>query len=132
MADTMTQTMQRREGAGADWSAGAAYIDGAVMPLRDAKTPVTDWGYRRSDVTYDVVGVYFGAFFRLEDHLRRFRALDGQAQAKPRESDEEIATILTDLVRPKQSVLEVRPQSIGFSEKQYQVSARLARHCRFS
>ena len=132
MADTMTQTMERREGAGADWSAGAAYIDGAVMPLRDAKIPVTDWGYRRSDVTYDVVGVYFGAFFRLEDHLRRFRASMDKLRLKPRESDEEIAAILTDLVRPKQSALEGRPQSIGFSEKQYQVPAGLARNCRFS
>ena len=28
------------------------------MPLREARIPVTDWGYRRSDVTYDVVGVW--------------------------------------------------------------------------
>jgi branched-chain amino acid aminotransferase len=99
MADTMTQTIERRDGAGADWSAGAAYIDGAVMPLRDGKIPITDWGYRRSDVTYDVVGVYFGAFFRLEDHLRRFRASMDKLRLKPRESDEDIAAILTDLVR---------------------------------
>src|ERR1700688_2810947 len=59
--------------AAQDWTAGAAYVDGVVMPLREARIPVTDWGYRRSDVTYDVVSVYFGAFFRLRDHLRRFR-----------------------------------------------------------
>jgi branched-chain amino acid aminotransferase len=82
-----------------DWSAGAAYVDGAIMPLREAKIPITDWGYRRSDVTYDVVGVYFGAFFRLADHLQRFRASMNKLRMQPRESDEEIAAILTDLVR---------------------------------
>ena len=24
-----------------DWSAGAAYVDGAIMPLREAKIPIT-------------------------------------------------------------------------------------------
>ncbi len=33
-----------------DWSLGAAYMDGVVVPLKDAKIPVTEWGYRRSDV----------------------------------------------------------------------------------
>ena len=82
-----------------DFSAGTAYVDGAVMPLRDARLPVTDWGYRRSDVTYDVVGVYFGAFFRLDDHIARFRASMGKLRLKPVESDADIARILSDLVR---------------------------------
>ena len=82
-----------------DWSAGAAYIDGKVMPLGEAKIPITEWGYRRSDVTYDVVGVYYGAFFRLEDHLRRFRASMSSLRMSPPESNEDIARILTDLVR---------------------------------
>jgi branched-chain amino acid aminotransferase len=82
-----------------DWSAGAAYIDGAFMPLKEAKLPITEWGYRRSDATYDVVGVYFGVFFRLEDHIRRFRTSMGKLQMKPEESDERIIEILTGLVR---------------------------------
>jgi branched-chain amino acid aminotransferase len=82
-----------------DWSAGAAYVDGQVVPIKEAKIPVTDWGYRRSDVTYDVVGVYFGAFFRLDDHIRRFRASMDKLRLKPKESDEDIKRILTDLVR---------------------------------
>lgn len=82
-----------------EWSAGAAYIDGSFMPLKDAKIPITEWGYRRSDVTYDVVGVYFGAFFRLEDHIRRFRASMEKLNLKPEESDAQIAEILMDVVR---------------------------------
>ncbi len=56
------------------YSAGAAYIDGRFMPIGEAAIPITDWGYRRSDVTYDVVGVWEGSFFRLDDHIARFRA----------------------------------------------------------
>ncbi len=86
-------------GSATDWSAGAAYVDGQITPVRDAKIPMTDWGYRRSDVTYDVVGVYYGAFFRLNDHIRRFRTSMDKLRLKPKESDEDIARILTDLVQ---------------------------------
>lgn len=82
-----------------DWSAGAAYLDGQVMPIKDAKIPITDWGYRRSDVTYDVVGVYFGAFFRLDDHIKRFRRSMTKLRMNPPETDEDIKRILMDLVR---------------------------------
>ena len=58
---------------GAPFAEGAAYIDGKFMSVRQARIPIMDWGYRRSDVTYDVVGVWDGSFFRLDDHLRRFR-----------------------------------------------------------
>ncbi len=56
------------------WPDGAAYVDGRYMPIEAASIPVTDWAYRRSDVVYDVVSVWDGAFFRLADHLRRFQA----------------------------------------------------------
>lgn len=81
------------------WPSGAAYIDGHYMPIGEAMIPVTEWGYRRSDVTYDVVSVWGGAFFRLDQHLRRFRASMEYFRLVPRESDEEIRTILHELVR---------------------------------
>jgi hypothetical protein len=34
---------------------GAAFIDGEYVPIREAKISVLDWGFIRSDVTYDVV-----------------------------------------------------------------------------
>lgn len=76
------------------YAAGAAYIDGRYMPIGEAAIPITDWGYRRSDVTYDVVGVRQGAFFRLDDHITRFRASMEAFRFKPRESDDEIKAIL--------------------------------------
>jgi branched-chain amino acid aminotransferase len=81
-----------------DWSAGAAYLDGAFMPVKDAKIPITDWGYRRSDVTYDVVSVWDGAFFRLDDHLKRFRASIETMRFAPQETNADIRRILHHLV----------------------------------
>lgn len=82
-----------------DYSRGAAYIDGQFMPVAEARIPITDWGYRRSDVTYDVVGVWGGGFFRLEDHIRRFRASMKALRMDPAESDDEIRAILTRCVQ---------------------------------
>ena len=60
----------------------------------EAAIPITDWGYRRSDVTYDVVGVWQGSFFRLDDHIRRFRASMNKFRFQPKESDDEIKAVL--------------------------------------
>ena len=57
---------------GAGYSDGAAYIDDRFVPIAEARIPILDWGFLRSDATYDVVHVWQGRFFRLEDHLDRF------------------------------------------------------------
>ncbi|MDE1179304.1 aminotransferase class IV [Paraburkholderia sp.] len=51
---------------------GAAFVDGEVVPLSEAKISMFDWGFTRSDVTYDVGSVWQGAFFRLDAHIERF------------------------------------------------------------
>ena len=51
---------------------GAGYVRGRFVPISEATLPVTDWGFTRSDVVYDVVHVFKGGFFRLNDHLDRF------------------------------------------------------------
>src|ERR1700743_3150693 len=81
------------------WPAGAAYIDGRFMPIAEAMIPVTEWGYRRSDVTYDVVSVWDGAFFKLADHLKRFRASMDHYRLHPNESNDHIRGVLHELVR---------------------------------
>ena len=69
------------------------------MPIGEATIPMTDWGYRRSDVTYDVVSVWNGAFFRLDDHLERFQASMRAMRMAPKETIEEIREILAQCVR---------------------------------
>lgn len=56
----------------AAYAKGAAYVDGRFVPVSEARVPILDWGFLRSDATYDVVHVWRGSFFRLEDHLERF------------------------------------------------------------
>ena len=88
-----------RDASETDWSAGAAYIKGRFAPLAEAAIPVTDWGYRRSDVTYDVVSVWNGAFFRLDDHMRRFQASMKALRLAPPESETDMRRILTECAR---------------------------------
>ena len=76
-----------------------AYLDGAYVPIAEAKIPVTDWGYRRSDVTYDVVSVWDGVFFKLDDHLARFARSMAHFRLSPRESMAELRSILHETVR---------------------------------
>jgi len=35
-------------------SAGAAWMNGTIIPISEASIPVTDWGLTHSDITYDV------------------------------------------------------------------------------
>ena len=58
----------------ADFSKGAAWVKGDIVPIAEATIGVNDWGVTRSDITYDVVPVWEGGFFRLEDYLDRFEA----------------------------------------------------------
>jgi len=51
---------------------GHAWIDGNFVTLAEAKIPILDWGFLRSDATYDVVHVWQGRFFRLDKHIDRF------------------------------------------------------------
>jgi branched-chain amino acid aminotransferase len=51
---------------------GYAWIDNKYVELAEAKIPILDWGFLRSDATYDVVHVWQGRFFRLDKHIDRF------------------------------------------------------------
>jgi branched-chain amino acid aminotransferase len=52
----------------------AAFAEGRFVAPEDAKVSLFDWGFTRSDATYDVASVWQGSFFRLDDHLDRFFA----------------------------------------------------------
>ena len=56
----------------ASYASGAAFVDGSFVPVAEARVPILDWGFLRSDATYDVAHLWRGSFFRLEDHLDRF------------------------------------------------------------
>jgi branched-chain amino acid aminotransferase len=81
------------------FSDGAALIDGTVVPIDEARIPITDMGFARSDLTYDVVTVWEGAFFRLDAHLERFEQGCERLRLDPGLGRDQIEEALTDLVR---------------------------------
>lgn len=85
--------------ASPDYSQGAAYVRGQYVPIGEAAIPITDWGFLRSDATYDVVTVWRGAFFRLDAHLERFMASCARFRLDPGLSPAQITAVLEHCVR---------------------------------
>src|SRR3546814_8451368 len=83
---------------------GAAWAEGRIVAVEAARIPITDWGFTHSDVTYDVVHVWKGNFFRLADHITRFQAsmsglhmaipYDGAALARSEEHTSELQSLM--------------------------------------
>jgi branched-chain amino acid aminotransferase len=81
------------------YAEGCAYIEGHYCPIAEARIPITDVGFLKSDATYDVVAVWKGRFFRLEDHLDRFeRSIRALHMSLPVDRDE-LRRILFECVR---------------------------------
>lgn len=78
---------------------GAAFIDGEIVPIAQARIPITDSGLTRSDATYDVVAVWKGSFFRLEDHLERFSAGCAELRLRLPLERHRVVDVLHELVR---------------------------------
>lgn len=81
-----------------DFTRGAAWMHGRILPIGEAKIGVTDWALTHSDVTYDVVPVWKNGFFRLQDYLDRFEASMAALRLDPGVSRGDIAQALHDMV----------------------------------
>lgn len=86
-------------GLAPDYSNGVAFIRGQYVPIAEAAIPITDWGFLRSDATYDVVTVWDGAFFRLDVHLERFMRSCERFRLDPGLTPDQIVAVLTECVR---------------------------------
>lgn len=74
------------------------YLNGAFMPVADAKVSVLDRGFIFGDGVYEVIPVYSRRPFRLSEHLRRLQhSLDGIRLDNPH-SDDEWAAIVEELI----------------------------------
>lgn len=77
---------------------GYAWIDSKYVELADAKIPILDWGFLRSDATYDVVHVWKGRFFRLDKHIDRFFESAKKLRMPCQISRDELKKILANCV----------------------------------
>jgi branched-subunit amino acid aminotransferase/4-amino-4-deoxychorismate lyase len=99
MTATTTVRERRAEIDAAIWPDGAAFIDGDYVPIAEAKIPILDWGFLRSDCTYDVVHVWAGRFFRLDHHLDRFTKNVEALRLRLPLGRDEITAVLMRLMR---------------------------------
>jgi branched-chain amino acid aminotransferase len=79
-------------------SQGCAWIEGSYVPIAEARIPILDTGFVRSDLTYDVVGVWGGKFFRLDDHLDRLERGCERLHLRSPKSRAETVEILAEVV----------------------------------
>lgn len=64
------------------------YLNGHFLPLEDAQVPVLDRGFIFGDGVYEVIPVYAGQLFRLDEHLRRLgNSLAGVRISEPMDND---------------------------------------------
>ena len=73
-------------------------MNGEVIPICEASIPVNDWGLIHSDITYDVVPVWKGGFFRIQDYLDRFFESMKALRLDPKMTRGEIQEALTEMV----------------------------------
>lgn len=77
-------------------------MKGEIIPTSEAALPVTDWGLTHSDITYDVVHVWEGRFFRLDDYLTRFEKSLIKSHFSIDQTREDIRRILHQIVSRSQ------------------------------
>ena len=79
-------------------AAGCAWIEGEFVPIAEARIPILDVGFVRSDLTYDVAGVWQGRFFRLDDHIDRLLSGCGKLRMNAPMSKDEIRNVMNEVV----------------------------------
>ena len=85
-------------GAAPELTTGAAWMRGRIMPIGEASIPLNDWGLIHSDITYDVVPVWDGAFFRLGLYADRFFRSMERLRLDPGMSKADVKSVLHELV----------------------------------
>ncbi len=74
------------------------HLNGAFLPLDEARVPVLDRGFIFGDGVYEVIPVYSRHPFRLQDHLKRLQhSLDGIRLANPH-SEQEWGALVNELI----------------------------------
>ena len=97
-AEEVKRSAETVEDRGA-YANGAAFVEGRFVAVAEARVPILDWGFLRSDATYDVAHVWRGSFFRLEDHLSRFERGMAKLRMSLPYGRDDIREVLVECVR---------------------------------
>lgn len=81
-------------------SPGQVYLNGEYLPLAQARIPVLDRGFLFGDGVYEVIPVYGGRPFRLEEHLQRLDNSLAEIHMRPPHTRDQWHDILQRLVLP--------------------------------
>lgn len=79
-------------------SSQTVYLNGRLLPLKEATVSILDRGFMLGDGVYELIPVYRGKPFRLEEHLQRLQhSLDGIRLMNPMR-DSEWQQIITQMI----------------------------------
>ena len=78
---------------------GFAWIDNEYVDISKAKISILDWGFLRSDATYDVVHVWDNRFFLIDNHIDRFFNSTKKLRMPCKKSKNQIKNILANCVK---------------------------------
>lgn len=76
----------------------SVFLNGAFMPLAEAKVPVLDRGFIFGDGVYELVPVYSRNPFRVEHHLRRLQASLGGIRLDNPHTQQEWSDLIGQLI----------------------------------
>ncbi|MBM3948294.1 MAG: branched-chain amino acid aminotransferase [SAR202 cluster bacterium] len=75
------------------------WLNGKFIPRSEAKIPITDRGFRMSDVVYDTLRTFNGKLFKVEEHLERFARTLKYVRIDPGISMAELERLLHETVK---------------------------------
>jgi branched-chain amino acid aminotransferase len=87
---------------------GLAWVEGRVVPLSEARLPLTDRGFLFADSVFDTVRTYGGRAFLLGDHIDRLRASAAAVYLPVPWRDEELVAVVDALLESFEGDASVR------------------------
>jgi branched-subunit amino acid aminotransferase/4-amino-4-deoxychorismate lyase len=89
--------------------AAAAYLDGTIVSIDEARVSVLDRGFLWGDGVYEITPAFHGAPFRLDLHLERLRASLGAVAIALDLTDAELTRLTTDVVGRNERLTSAHP-----------------------
>jgi len=79
-------------------ASGSAWLDGRIVPLSEARVPVSDRGFLFADSVFETVRTYDHVPFLLGDHLDRLRRSANKLLLPVPWSDQHLSEVVADLL----------------------------------